>query len=177
MAEEENPVRKMRFSNGVKKEQKTVFQRVFLASIFLKGVDAILEITGGFLMFFFSYKEISRFVFWLAREELSEDPKDIIANYLVGAAQSFSLDLQLFLAIYLIAHGFIKIILVASLWRKKLWAYPTAIVFLSLFILYQLYRFSYDHSLWLIWMTIFDILIIFLARKEYKNLKNKERYF
>ncbi|MFA4833511.1 MAG: DUF2127 domain-containing protein [Patescibacteria group bacterium] len=158
-----------------KKERKTSFHKIFLASILLKGVDGILEVIGGFLLFLFNYGDINRFVFWLVRRELSEDPKDIIANYLVNAAQSFSLDLQLFLAFYLLFHGLIKIILVISLWQKKLWAYPAAITFLFFFILYQLYRFSYSHSWWLIWMTIFDILIISLAQREYKNLKNKEK--
>ncbi|MDD5290812.1 MAG: DUF2127 domain-containing protein [Patescibacteria group bacterium] len=156
-----------------KKQARVIFHKVFLSSIFLKGVDGALETVGGFLLFLFNHGEINRFVFWLAREELSEDPKDFIANYLVGVAQNFSLDLQLFLSLYLIAHGFIKVILVISLWQKKIWAFPAAIIFLSLFIFYQLYRFSYSHSPWLIWMTIFDILIIFLAQREYKNLKRQ----
>ncbi|MDD5032272.1 MAG: DUF2127 domain-containing protein [Patescibacteria group bacterium] len=155
-------------------EQKTVYHRIFLVSILLKGIDGILEIIGGLLLFIVSSAQINQFVLALTQRELSEDAKDIMANYLVNAAASFSLSAQLFGAFYLFSHGLIKVILVVSLWRQKLWAYPAAIVFLFLFIFYQIYRFSYDHSWWLIWMTIFDILIIFLTRREYKNLKSKQ---
>ncbi len=108
----------------------------------------------------------------LTQSELSEDPKDLIANYLIKTAQEFSVSTQLFGIIYLLSHGFIKIFLVVSLWRGKLWAYPTAIIVFIAFGVYQLYRFYFTHSLWLIFLTVLDILVIVLTGIEYKQLKN-----
>jgi len=156
-----------------KNKQKNYAHEIFLVSIFLKGVDGVLEVTGGLLLFLVSSSQINQLVVLLTQHELSEDAKDVVANYLINTAASLSLGAQLFGAFYLLSHGLVKVVLVGSLWRQKFWAYPTAIIFLFIFIFYQLYRFSYDHSSWLIWLTVFDILIIFLTQNEYKNLKNK----
>ena len=48
----------------------------------------------------------------------------------------------MFAAIYLLSHGVIKVVLVASLFRELLWAYPAAIVVFTLFIVYQLYPYA-----------------------------------
>jgi len=51
--------------------------------------------------------------------------------------------------------------------------YHTGIVFLLLFIVYQLYLYSYTRYAWLIVLSVFDIVIIYLTREEYKRVKRK----
>jgi uncharacterized membrane protein len=41
----------------------------------------------------------------------------------------------------------------------------------ALFIIYQLYRFSFAHSVWLLVITILDIVVIWITWREYKYLK------
>ena len=77
----------------------------------------------------------------------------------------------LFVSVYLVAHGVIKIFLVAGLLRKKLWAYPTALWFLGIFILYQLYQFSHTHSLGLLALSAFDLFVASLVWREYRSRK------
>jgi len=43
------------------------------------------------------------------------------------------------------------------------------IALLTLFIAYQLYRISYTHSLGLIFLTLFDVFVVWLTWKEYRK--------
>jgi uncharacterized membrane protein len=52
--------------------------------------------------------------------------------------------------------------------RNKLWAYPASLVILSLFIAYQVYRFSYTHSVGLVVLTAFDLIVMVLIWHEYR---------
>jgi uncharacterized membrane protein len=147
--------------------------KAFEVGIFLKGLDGLLEVIGGALVFVIKPSTINNIVMALLQHELSEDPSDLIANYLIYAAHHFSVETQVFASLYLLSHGIIKIFLVVSLWQGKLWSYPTAIVFFILFILYQGYRYSYTHSSWLIFLTIVDLFVVLLTWIEYKHVRLK----
>jgi len=150
---------------------KNVFHETFEIGILIKFLNGLLETLGGFLLLFISAASINRIVIFLTQEELSEDPKDIIANYLIKASESISVNTQLFGSLYLILHGIVKIILVIAVWKRKLWAYPIMIVFLIVFIIYQIYRISYDYSLGLLLLTVLDGIIVFLTAWEYKSIR------
>ena len=62
----------------------------------------------------------------------------------------------------------VKLALVIGLLRNKLWAYPASLVGTGLFILYQLYRYSYTHGFGLIVLTIFDVFVMWLIWHEYR---------
>ena len=62
-----------------------------------------------------------------------------------------------------------KVILVAALLKNQLWAYPWTIGFLGVFIAYQLYRLSFQPSVGLTALTIFDALIAWLTYREYRK--------
>lgn len=162
-------------SKGKRLNSKAAVHKAFSIGIFLKGINGFLETIGGGLLFVIKPAAINRFILLWTQGELAEDPRDIIAHYLVNFARNFSLNAQIFSAVYLFSHGVIKIFLVVALFKRKLWAYPLAIFFFLLFILYQIYRFSYDHSFWLVLLTIFDIVIIVLTYLEYHELKRVER--
>jgi uncharacterized membrane protein len=95
---------------------------------------------------------------------------DIIANFLLKTSREFSVASQYFGVLYLLAHGIVKLFLFMMLRQKKLWAYPLTIVFLVLFIGYQIYRYTYSKSIWLVALTIFDIIMVFLTWLEYKRI-------
>jgi len=120
---------------------------------------------------FVSAGTITKLIVSLVQEELREDPHDIIANYLFTFAQQLSVKTKTFAALYLLSHGVVKLILVAELLREKLWAYPASLVVLGLFIAYQAYRFTLTHSLGLIALTLFDLLVIVLIWHEYRLVR------
>jgi uncharacterized membrane protein len=147
-----------------------LLHETFRTSIFLKGIDGILEIIGGAILCVVSPRQISRLVLLLTSHELSEDPRDVIATHLVEWARHLSVDAKLFGSFYLVSHGIIKTAIVLLLLRGRLSAYPAAIVFFSVFISYQIYRYSYSHSIWLIFLSAFDIIIIALTWLEYRRM-------
>ena len=143
----------------------------FEISLLLKGLFALGEIIGGIAALFVSREFLLRSVSVLTEEELAEDPHDFIANYLLHSAQSLTIGTQLFVALYLLTHGAIKLWLIIGLLRQKLWYYPAAIVIFGLFILYQVYRFHFTHSAWLLLITTVDVIVIALTWHEYKYLR------
>jgi uncharacterized membrane protein len=144
---------------------------VFEASLVLKAVFAVAEILAGIGAYFVTQQFLFRLVERMTREERLEDPRDFIANYLFQSAQHFSVSTRRFTAVYLLSHGVIKLWLIIGLLRQRLWYYPVAIAIFSLFIAYQLYRYSLTHSLWLLLITVVDVVVIVLTWHEYRYLR------
>lgn len=143
----------------------------FRVSLILKGLFALSEIATGIGTFFVTRRMLVSVVETLVQGELSEDSRDFIANYLLHSAQHFSISAQHFTGIYLLSHGAVKLWLVAGLLRRKLWYYPTAIAVFTAFIAYQIYRFTFTHSAWLLLITVVDAVVIALSWHEYKYLR------
>lgn len=149
-----------------------IIHKSFEIGILLKGIDGILEIIGGILLVYLSPVKLDKVTVLLTQHELSEDPKDIIAHLMINFSSNFTVSTQYFGVYYLISHGLVKLILVMLLWKRKIWAYPITIISLILFIMYQIYRYTIYHSIGLIILTIFDIVMIILTLIEYKRIKN-----
>lgn len=150
----------------------SILHKSFEISILIKAIDSILEILGGISLIFLSPVRLNKIIVILTQHELSEDPRDIIANSMIKLGSRFTINTQYFGVLYLISHGLIKLILIILLWKKKIWAYPLTIISLILFILYQIYKYTLHPSNILIILTIFDIIMIFLTFIEYKRIKN-----
>jgi uncharacterized membrane protein len=76
---------------------------------------------------------------------------------------------QTFGAVYLLSHGVAKLVMVGGLWRHRRWAYPFALVFLIGFVVYQLYRMTFDFSVGLALLTVFDVFVIWLVWRDYQE--------
>ena len=156
-------------SKNLAQEEK--IHLAFEISLLLKALFALGQIIGGIVALFGTKDFLLNTVSVLTQEELAEDPRDLIANYLLHSAQNLSIGTQLFVALYLLGHGSIKLWLIIGLLRQKLWYYPTAILVFGLFIVYQLYRFGFTHSAWLLLITVVDVIVIALTWHEYKYLR------
>lgn len=146
---------------------------IFEVSLFLKGAFAFFEIIGGVLAYVIPQKFIVGIVSTVTQRELAEDPRDLVANYLLYTAQHYSAGARYFAAIYLLAHGVIKLWLIIGLLRERLWYYPTAMIIFGLFIVYQLYRLSFTHSAFLLFITALDVVVIALTWHEYHYLRRR----
>lgn len=144
---------------------------IFEVSLWLKGVFALSELLGGIAGFFVTHRMLVAFTVWITRDEFAEDPHDIIANYLLHAVQNLSLNTKYFAAAYLLAHGVIKLWLVVGLLRVRLWYYPVAIAVFGLFIVYQLYRLSATGSVWMVVISVIDLIVIGLTWHEWRYLR------
>src|SRR5258708_27209473 len=148
--------------------------QIFKISVLLKGAHALIECIGGLALALVGTSAITRLVNALTQEELLEDPNDFVAAHLLSLAQNFTVSTQRFYAFYLLSHGVIKAFLVIGLLRNKLWAYPVSLVVLGLFIVYQLYRFSYTHGFGLIVLTVFDVFVMGLIWHEYRLVQDRK---
>jgi uncharacterized membrane protein len=144
--------------------------KTFKIGLVLKGLDGILEIAGGILLLLLSPHAIDHLARALTAHELSEDPHDLIARYLLHTTAHLNHGTTVFGAIYLLSHGIAKIVLVALVLRGKLWAYPWLIALLLAFIGYQLYRITAVHfSIALTALTVFDAFLVWLTWREYQS--------
>ena len=146
--------------------------QVFQASILLKGAHAAIECVGGVALALIQTSTIANLANAITQEELIEDPNDFVATHLLALAQNFSIQTKHFYSLYLLSHGLVKLLLVIGLLKGRLWSYPASLVALALFLVYQLYRFSYTHGLGLIVLTVFDIFVMGLIWHEYRLVRS-----
>lgn len=148
--------------------EEVMLHDVFLVSIWIKGGVGLLQALSGALLLLVPQQVLTALVVRLTTPELSEEPHDLIANFLRTSALQWGAKTQLFASVYLIIHGVIKILLVAGLLRKKMWSYPVSMWVLGGFIAYQCYRYTLTHSVWLVLLTALDVVVVFLIFHEYR---------
>jgi uncharacterized membrane protein len=138
--------------------ERKIEHRLFLLSVWSKGIAGLLETIGGVILL-------------LTAPELAEDPSDRVATLLQHIVHELGADTKRFASSYLIVHGLIKVFLVAGLLGGRLWSYLVSLWFLAAFIVYQTYRFLFTHSLWLIALNTVDLIVAFLIWREYQARK------
>jgi uncharacterized membrane protein len=148
-----------------------LWHRAFQVGIVIKGFDGALEVAGGSALLLTTQPAIQRCIVLLTHGELVENPHDFLANLIGKTAQHLSIDTQHFAGAYLVGHGIIKIGLAIGLLRGLLWSYPVALLFLTVFIIYQLYRLFHTQSITLSLLTAFDFAIVLLIWREWRHAK------
>ncbi len=149
--------------------------RVFAVGIIAKGLNGAAELIGGLLLLFVTPDRIRQLSASWTYGELSEDPHDVFATYLLHTTNGLTGHAVLFGAIYLLVHGVVKVVLVVALLLNKLWAYPWMIAVLLTFIGYQLYRIVLHPTAGLIGLTVFDVVIVALTWREYHQQRHRQR--
>lgn len=142
---------------------------IFVISLIIKGINSSLQIIGGSILLF--THKVNAFITYLIDSEMLENPDDLFSKSIEHILIYISSHSHLYVSFYLLSHGIIKLILVISLLKNKLWAYPATIATVIFFIAYQLYRLTFGYSLFLILLTLFDLLVIWLTLHEYKITK------
>ncbi|WP_428936704.1 DUF2127 domain-containing protein [Fontivita pretiosa] len=154
-----------------RRDKNKVIHSLFEIGLIGKALDGMLEVVGGSLLFLVNPDQINGVLRILTEHELSEDPHDLIAGPLVRSARHLTTDTKVFAATFLLWHGAVKLALVWSLLRKRWWAYPIAIAAFGLFLAYQVYRFAYTRSTWLLALSLLDLFVIVITWLEYKRLR------
>lgn len=141
--------------------------RLFRWAVILKGIDGLLEVGGGVLLFLLGPHGVSGLVAFLTQHELVEDPGDLVAGFLVRHTSHLGLATVHFAAAYLLAHGVAKVGLVVGLLQERRGVFPVALGFLGLFLAYQVYRMLVGPSPALGVLIIVDAVILVLIWREY----------
>lgn len=145
--------------------------QIFIISIVFKGLNGLLEIAGGLLALFVSKQTAVHITGFLVKNELLEDPSDIVANFLVHTVGSYTSTAHLFVTLYLLTHGILKVFLVYNLFKHKTWAYPLAIAVFGIFVVSQMIVYVKTPHPSLLFLTVLDVVIILLTWLEYTHIK------
>lgn len=151
----------------------TLLDKFFEAGILLKAFDGLLEIAGGILLLFIKPEYLSHLATVITQTELSEDKRDLLANYIMQYAGHLGRASLLFGALYLLSHGIVKVVLVAEILRNRLWAYLGLIGVTAGFMIYQIYRFALTYSITMLLLTIFDAVVVYLTVIEYNKRRSQ----
>lgn len=143
----------------------------FYLGLAIKAVYAMIEFLSGILLINLSHEILNILIKLIALPELREDPNDIIMNYFIKLGQNFSISSQHSVAIYLLLHGASKLAVIWLLLKKKLWAYPLAVIVFGFFVAYEIYGYTHSHSAIMLLVIIIDVAMILMIILEYKQLK------
>jgi uncharacterized membrane protein len=146
--------------------------RLFQWSIILKSIDAGIQLIGGIIILYIPLQPVVDFISSISLDELAENPTNFLASSALSWSQSLSMDVKIFAAWYLISHGVVKTILLIGLIKEYLWAFPASLAIFTGFFFYQVYLLTFKtHSPWLVALTIFNVIFIFLVYHEYRIRK------
>ncbi len=148
----------------------TVLDRWFDVTLLAKAVDGVLEIAGSALLYGVRPERIGGLLRAATQHELIHGHHDVLLHLLNHAAGHVTAESQSFAALFLLWHGLVKVLLVWALLRRLLWAYPLALAAFALFLAYQLYRYLHTYSIWLLALSVLDLLVIVLTAAEYRRL-------
>ena len=152
----------------------SLLDKIFHGGIAIKGFDGLLECIGGILIWFIKPSAMNEFLRVAALHDLPGKYDEVIIAHLFHWTQSLEHGGRVFASAYLITHGLSKALLVVLLWMNKLWAYPLTMVVFAIFCVYQMHRYTHTHSILLVLLTIFDLILIYLTWREYLQ-KKRER--
>jgi len=147
----------------------------FEIGIWFKGIDGVLELIGGILLLTTHPDTINNLIVNLTEHELRNDPGDWICNTLRHAGDHLSDHTQFWGSLYLLSHGAIKVFLAGGILLNKLWAYPTAMIVIGGFILFQSGRLAVHFSVPLLIATAVDLAIVLLVWHEYARAKRRTK--
>ena len=152
---------------------KSLSHRLFEIGIVVKGLHGLLEFAAAVALYIVSgamiYHAITVFLF----DELSEDPNDFLANFLLLHTHVTTHGKD-FAALYLFISGIINIIIAIGLLLHRKNMFPVAKLILAAFVVYQAHLFVKTHSLWLVVFILYDLAIIALIYSEYRRRWPKE---
>jgi uncharacterized membrane protein len=154
---------------GNQAKRSKLRELLFRIAVSLKGLDGVLETAGGIALLVASPGWIAQVATVLTWDFLVAHPRSAVAHHLANSAQHLSTGSERFAAVYLLAHGFVKIGLVAALLKNQRWAYPTAMIVFGVFVVYQLHRFTITHAMLLPPLSLFDLVVIGLIWLEYRR--------
>jgi len=154
------------------KDNTDIYDLLFRVGMGWRILYGSLRLILGFILLRLIGTPLSEIFYKVMSHELIEDPTDLLVQTASPLLQHLSFTVTYFIAAYLIFWGVIDILLSINLLKHKVWVFPISIYLIVIFVIYEIYRFSYTHSLVLASIIIIDIVLVWLIRKEYNKLKS-----
>ncbi|HSW85557.1 MAG TPA: DUF2127 domain-containing protein [Candidatus Saccharimonadales bacterium] len=153
---------------------KTILDKTYEIGIIIKGIDGVFELVGGVLVLVISPQTFNKLTEYLTHDSLEQNPHNYLANEIAKAGHHLASGHNIFAAAFLLTHGAVKVFLVTCLLLNKLWAYPWALVILSVFLVYQIFLLVTKPGFGMGFLTVLDIFIIWLIYREWHHQLAKE---
>jgi len=143
--------------------------RFYALGIGLKGLDGLIETVSGLIFLSVHRALLDGWVVRATSAMIDGDADDWIARSLQHAFVGMSSGSRFFAGGYLLGHGALKLFIVIALFRRKRWAYNTAIGILCVFVVIQVSRIFYSYSTGLLLFTLTDVAIAWLIWAEFHS--------
>lgn len=151
----------------------SLLDKTYTLGILIKGIDGVLELLGGVLILTVPPSWIMDATDFLSLSEFGVSQHNFLSQSVVKFGHDLAYGSHVFAAIFLLTHGLVKVVLVASLLRNYRRAYPFALVTLSLFLVYQFYAIITHFTWGMTFLTVIDIVIIWLIWREWGQQKQR----
>lgn len=160
---------------GKKLRQQPWFETLYKIGVGIKGFDGAVEFVAGIALLI-SPSLVHTLLSGIAREagEHNGNVYHFIADYIARTDNDLAKSGLVFLILFLVIHGAVKLALVYCLLKEIVSAYPIALGILVAFLIYQIYVFIVSPSLGMALFTILDVIIIWLVWGEYQDLREKK---
>jgi uncharacterized membrane protein len=150
-----------------------LIHRFFLLTILGKGFLGLVQLATAAAVFLGVTDHLPTLARSLVAAELAEDPNDFLAARILSLASKLPATDATFYTIYFAAHGLLHVAVVLALLFGSGWAYPSAIIVLCVFIVYQLLEWSTVGGLMLLVLSAIDLLVIYLTLLEWRHLRKR----
>lgn len=154
---------------------RALSERLFMVGMWWRIGYGVLRILFGLAILNVVGSTLLDVLTALMGHELTEDPQDVLYTFFSHILAGHTFYISYFLAFYFIFWGIVDVVLSYNLIKHRLWAFPASFVIMGTFVLYECVRFSFTHSLILLWVTFIDAVVVGLIWREYKKLKRKEK--
>lgn len=146
---------------------------LFHLSMWWRILYGLLRLVLGFAFLRLIGQPLTDFVYTLMSHEISGKAGDAVLEELYRLSEMGDFTITYFIALYFIFWGTVDIVLSLCLLRRIVIVFPITMVFIVLFIIYGIFRFTHTHSLILASIIILDVGILYLINNEYKKLQKK----
>lgn len=151
------------------------FSKIFRLAMGWKILYGVAKISLALILLKWATVDSSGLFYRLMEHEIIEDPNDLLIRFISPFIAHLSVSTTTFAAFYLLFWGLVDdIFLSVNILRDKLWAFPTALTLIALFVPYEIYRFFHTHSFVLIYIMALDITIFWIIATEYKKVKTRK---
>jgi len=153
---------------------RTLLDKTYEIGIVIKGIDGTFEIIAGLLLWLITPATVDRVTRHLTHNTLAHDPHNALANHILSYGHQLSTGHTGIAVLFLLSHGIVKVSLVTALLLQKMWAYPWALVLLTLFLVYQAYLLITQPSFMMVLLTVLDAVIIWLVWREWHVVQQRQ---
>jgi uncharacterized membrane protein len=152
---------------------QSLLDKTYEIGIIIKGIDGTIELLAGFAILLLSPHAITSLTHFFDNVLSFDGNLNIITAHIEKTGGSLASGHTLFAAAFLITHGLVKVVLVTCLLLNKLWAYPWALVILSIFTIYQGHLLVTKPTFGMLFLTVLDVAIIYLIYREWQQVRHK----